>query len=205
MGCPCARSSDALRVSHPRRRAGGTELDHHFKETKELSESVRWIPRGKDRLLWPARNEETAQRRRDRTKPIEDRSHDLERKSVSRVARRNGKLRRLPLELRRRQANPESLASHGRRARAHSRVRRDEPRSAAARIQVRGLDNLLRADASDRYGQRSSRHMSATRGTRRRTSPQVKNSLPKTSASRVARTRAASWFQSPKEYSRPDL
>ncbi len=47
-------------------------------------------------------------------------------------------------------------------ARAHRGIRRHEPRSARAGIQVRGLDDLLRADASNRHGQRSPRHLSAT-------------------------------------------
>ena len=46
---------------------------------------------------------------------------------------------------------------------AHSRVRRDEPRPAQARLQVRRLNHLLRAHASDRHGERSSRHLSAPR------------------------------------------
>src|SRR5206468_7805865 len=98
--------------------------------------------------------------------PIEDRCHNREREDVSCRARRVREFRHLPMELRRRQANPESLAEHDRGARAHSPIRRDEPRSAAAGIQIRRLHDLLRVDASDRYGQRSPRDMSATRGTR---------------------------------------
>src|SRR5437764_9095853 len=94
-------------------------------------------------------------------------------KSVSRVARRNGKLRRLPLEFRRRQTDTEPVAEYDGRAGAYQGILRDEPQSVAAGIQVRGLDNLLRADASDRHGQRPSLKMSATRGTRRRAPAQV--------------------------------
>ena len=47
----------------------------------------------------------------------------------------------------------------------------------ATRIQVRRLDDLLRVHASDRHGQRSPRHMSATRGTRWLTSAQIKNRI----------------------------
>ena len=53
-------------------------------------------------------------------------------------------------------------------------IRRHESRFGEARIQVRRLDHLLRLDASDRHGQRSSRVMSAARGTRRPASAQVK-------------------------------
>ena len=101
---------------------------------------------------------------------LEDRGHDHEREGVSRAARRDGEFRRLPLEFCRRQTEAESLAAHVGRARAHGGIRRDEPRSAAARIQVRRLDDLLRADASDGHGQRSPRDLSATRGTRRHAS-----------------------------------
>src|SRR5437867_11659 len=66
-----------------------------------------------------------------------------------------GKLRHAPMELRRRQANPESLAQYGGGTRAHGGIRCDEPRFAAARIQVCRFDDLLRVDASDRHGQRS--------------------------------------------------
>ncbi len=49
-----------------------------------------------------------------------------------------------------------------------------QTRSAATRIQIRRINDLLRLDASDRHGQRSSRYVSATRRTRWSTSPQVK-------------------------------
>jgi hypothetical protein len=81
------------------------------------------------------------------------------------------------LGLRRWQTNPESLATHGRRARAHRPIRRDEPRFAATRIQIRWHNDLLRVDAGDRLGQRSSRDMSATRRSQRCASPQVKQWL----------------------------
>ena len=57
--------------------------------------------------------------------------------------------------------------THGGGARAHGGIRCDEPRSGAAGIQVCGLDDLLRADASDGHGQRPPGDVSATRGTRR--------------------------------------
>ena len=44
----------------------------------------------------------------------------------------------------------------------HHRIRRDEPRSRQARIQVRRLNDLLRVDASDRHGQRSPCNVPAT-------------------------------------------
>ncbi len=71
------------------------------------------------------------------------------------------------------------ISRYGRRARAHSRIRRNESRSAATRIQIRRVNDLLRLDASDRHGQRSSRYLSATRAARRRRSPQVKSSPEK--------------------------
>src|SRR5438046_2313216 len=75
-----------------------------------------------------------------------------ERKEVSDCAQRIWEFRRLLVELRRWQTNPESVATHGRRAGPHSRIRCDEPRFAAARIQVRRLNDLLRVDASDWHG-----------------------------------------------------
>ena len=74
-------------------------------------------------------------------------------------------------------ADPESLAHLGRGTRAHRRIRRHESRPFATRIQIRRLDDLLRIHASDRHGQRSSRHLSATRGTRWLTSAQIKNRI----------------------------
>ena len=99
-------------------------------------------------------------------------SHDPKRKGVSRGAARTGELRELPMEFCRRQADAEALADHGGGARAHYGIRCDEPRSGAAGIQVCGLDDLLRADASDGHGQRPPGDVSATRGTRRRASAQ---------------------------------
>src|SRR5207302_9288021 len=104
----------------------------------------------------------------------------------SRCAKGIREFRHLPLELRQREANPKSLAAHGRRARAHSRIRRNESRSAATRIQIRRVYDLLRLDASDRHGQRSSRYVSATRAARWSTSPQVK--LRKTEQKTTKRT-----------------
>ena len=59
------------------------------------------------------------------------------------------------------------------------------------RIQIRWLNDLLRADASDWHGQRPSRGMSATRRTRRRASPQLKERVPNTPASNVVANRPA--------------
>src|SRR2546430_3642614 len=67
------------------------------------------------------------------------------------------------MELRRRQTHSESLAENGRRARAHSRIRCDEPGSFAARIQIRRLNDLLRVDAGGWLGHRSPRDMSTAR------------------------------------------
>ncbi len=77
------------------------------------------------------------------------------------------------MELRRRQTHSESLAENGRRARAHSRSRRDEPGSFAAWIQIRRLNDLLRVDAGGWHGQRSPRDMSTTRQARWRASSEV--------------------------------
>jgi DNA-3-methyladenine glycosylase I len=54
------------------------------------------------------------------------------------------------------------------RADAHGRIGRHEPRSAATRIQICRLDDLLRVLASRRHGQRSPRHMPATQRARSR-------------------------------------
>jgi hypothetical protein len=95
------------------------------------------------------------------------------------------------MELRRWQTNPESLATHGRRARAHRPIRRDEPRFAATRIQIRWLNDLLRVDASHWDGQRSSRDMPATRRAWWRTScvAQVKAAGEKTEQKATKRTK----------------
>src|SRR5881398_3381454 len=77
------------------------------------------------------------------------------------------------MELRRRQTHSESLAENGRRARAHSRIRRDEQGSFAAWIQIRWLNDLLRVDAGGWHGQRSPRDMSTTRRARWRASSQI--------------------------------
>ena len=137
-------------------------------ETGELSESVRWFSRGKDRALRRARCETAARRHRDRAQPIEDRGDDPECESVSHGPERVRQFRRLPLEFCRRQTETKSLAKNVSGARADNRIRRHEPRSGAARIQVCRLNHLLRLDASDRHGQRSPRVMSATLGTRTR-------------------------------------
>jgi len=74
-----------------------------------------------------------------------------------------------PKQNRWRQADPESLANDGQGAGADRGIRCDEPRLAAAWIQICGLDNLLCVDASDRDGERSFSNLSATCRTRRQT------------------------------------
>jgi len=77
------------------------------------------------------------------------------------VRKEFGNFRRLSVELRRRQANPKSLATNGRgtpRATAESNaMSRDLLRRGFKFV---GSTILLRVDASDRHGQRSSRDMS---------------------------------------------
>src|SRR5205823_14938825 len=77
------------------------------------------------------------------------------------------------LEFCRRQAKTESLAASVRCARAHRGIRCDEPRSVAARIQIRRFDNLLRLDASHWHGKRPPRHLPASHGSRRYISEQI--------------------------------
>lgn len=79
--------------------------------------------------------------------------------------------RRSHLEFRRRQTETEPMAKNVSRAGAHTGIRRHEPRSSAARIQIRRLDDLLRLDASHRHGERPSCVMSATRGSQCSASP----------------------------------
>src|SRR6476659_9581183 len=113
MGRPRARRSSALRVPYSRRRTGRAELDHHFEKTGELSKGVRWISAGENRSPRQTRCSTVAARRGNRAEPAEDRGHHRECEKVSRRAKGIRHFRRLPVELRRRQANPESLAHHG--------------------------------------------------------------------------------------------
>src|SRR6266550_4684772 len=113
MGGSCTRRSRALRVPHSGRRAGRTELEHHFEETRELPKSARWISPGQDRSLRQARRPAVAPQRWDRAKPIENRSHNREREKVPRGEKRIRNSRCLPLDLRWRRADPESLALVG--------------------------------------------------------------------------------------------
>src|SRR5215831_3771527 len=113
MGRSCTRRSSTLRVPDSGRRTGRTELEHHFKKTRELPKSARWILPGKDRQLRQARRPAVAAQRWDRTEPTENRSHNREREKLSRRSKRIWKFRRVPLELRWRQDNSESLAHAG--------------------------------------------------------------------------------------------
>src|SRR6476619_5278744 len=113
MGRSCTRRSSALRVPDSGRRAGGTKLEHHFEQTRELPKSARWISRGKDRPLRQTRRATIARQRWHRAKPVENRRYDREREKVSRRQKRIRKLRRLSLELCWRQSNSESVANPG--------------------------------------------------------------------------------------------
>src|SRR6266566_1037039 len=109
MGRSCARRSSALRVSHSGRCTGRTELEHDFEETRELQKRARWISPGKNRPLRQARRSVVAPQRWDRAEPIENRSCNREREKVPRGEKRIRNFRRLSLDLRWRQADPESL------------------------------------------------------------------------------------------------
>src|SRR6476659_7029292 len=113
MGRSCARRSSALRVPHSGRRTGRTELEYDFEETRELSKSARWISPGKDPPLRQARRSAVAPERWDRAEPIENRSHNRERKKVPRGEKRIRNSRRLPLDLRWWQPDAKSLANIG--------------------------------------------------------------------------------------------
>src|SRR4029077_4019718 len=111
MGRSCTRRSSALRVPDSGRRAGGTKLEHHSEQTRELPKSVRCISRGKDRPLWQTPRAALAAQRWHRSEPIEERGYDREREKISRVAKRIQNFRRLSLELCWRCANSESVAN----------------------------------------------------------------------------------------------
>jgi len=111
MGHPCARLIGCCSSFSSSRRASRAELDHHLKETEELSEGVRWIPRREDRRYGT----------RDVKRLLSDAgivgnrlkiaATIQKREDVSRGARRVRQLRRLPLEFCRRQADQKSLAN----------------------------------------------------------------------------------------------
>src|SRR5512132_505993 len=111
MGRSCARRSSALRVPHSGRRTGRTELEHYFEETRELPKGIRRISPGKDRPLRQARRAAVAPQRWDRAEPVENRSCNREREKLSRRQKGIRKFRRISLDLRWRQADPESLAN----------------------------------------------------------------------------------------------
>src|SRR4030095_17266222 len=113
MGRAYARRSSALRVLDSGRRAGGTELEHHSEQTRELPKSARWISPGKDRPLRKTRRAAVAAQRWHRAEPIENRGNDREREKISRGAKRIRNFRRLSLELCWRCANSESVAHPG--------------------------------------------------------------------------------------------
>src|SRR5262249_27810432 len=113
MGRSCTRRSSALRVPYSGRRAGGTKLEHHSEQTRELPKSARWISRGKDRPLRQTPRAAVAAQRWHRAEPIENRGYDRERERISRVAKRIQKFRCLSLELCRWQPGSEPLANPG--------------------------------------------------------------------------------------------
>src|SRR6266550_2072095 len=113
MGGSCTRRSRALRVPHSGRRAGRTELEHHFEETRELPKSARWISPGQDRPLRQARRSAAIARRWHCPQPLENRSHNREREKVPRGEKRIRNFRRFSLDLRWRRTDPESLALVG--------------------------------------------------------------------------------------------
>src|SRR5947207_11333006 len=110
MGHAGSSRSRAVSVSDPRRRAGRPELDYYSQHTGELSESVRWISRGKDRALRRARCETAARRYRDCAQPVEDCGDDPECESVSHGPETVWQFRCVPLEFCRRQNEAEPLA-----------------------------------------------------------------------------------------------
>ena len=101
------------------------------------------------------RSDETTRGRGDRSQSAENQFHHRQRAGVHRGAERVRQLRRIRLAVRRRPAAHQQVARAEAGARTDGRVGRNEQGSAGPRLQVRGIDNLLRDDAGDRDGERS--------------------------------------------------
>ena len=76
---------------------------------------------------------------------------------------------------------------------AHRRIRRHEPRPAAARLQVRRLHHLLRLHAGNRHGERSPRHLSAPRRSQPRITAQITQRKSQLARYKLPRSQAPAW------------
>src|SRR5258706_2919197 len=154
MGRPRPRRPQALRIPDPGGHAGRVELAHDPQEAREFPPGVRRLRPGQGGSVWQAGHCAPDGRRGHREARGEDPCRG--RQCRSRAARSRGVriVRQVPMGVRRRQAQDQPLARDRKRPRDDAAIRRDEPRLEKTRLQVRGIDDLLRPHAGDRHGER---------------------------------------------------
>ena len=97
VGRAVARRPAPVRDADPRRRAGGTELDHDPAQARRLPEGVRSLRSAADRQVRREEAARAARRRGHRSQPAQDSRHGEERPGVPGRAGGVRLLRRLPL------------------------------------------------------------------------------------------------------------
>jgi Methyladenine glycosylase len=117
---------------------------------------IQRLQSGEGRSVLRGSDRQADHRSRDHPESPEDRRRGQERSSVSGGAGGVRQLRRVLLAIRRRSPATESLENHASDPRHDARVRRVQPRSEAAGIQLRGIHRHVRPHAGGRDGQRPS-------------------------------------------------
>src|SRR5258706_10985046 len=162
MGRPRPRRPQALRIPDPGGHAGRAELAHDPQEARQFPPGVRRLRSGQGGSVWQAGHCAPHGRRGHRKARGKDPRRGRQCRSGAPGSRGVRIVRQVPMGVRRRQAQDQPLARDRKRPRDDAAIRRDEPRLEKTRLQVRGIDDLLRPHAGDRHGERPHHLMLST-------------------------------------------
>src|SRR5690606_32242584 len=148
------RLAGAVGEAGARRLPGRARLDHHPEEARGLPRRLRRL-RSRDRRPLRRRRPRPADGRSGhRALQRQDRRRHRGRADLSPDARPRQGLLRIPLELRRRRADPEPLGRSGAGPDPDARGGRNVEGAQGERLQVRGPGDRLCVHAGDRHGER---------------------------------------------------
>ena len=154
-----ARRPAALRAPLPGGRPGRPRLDHDPPEARGVPARLRPLRSPEGGPLRRGQGPRAAPRPRHRPQPAQGPGRRHECPRLPRAAGGARPLRPVPLELRRRRAAAERVAEPQGGPGPHAGVGRAQQGAPAARLHVRGLDDLLRVHAGRRAGQRPRRRL----------------------------------------------
>ena len=164
VGRPDPRRPAPLRAALPGGRAGGALLDHDPAQARRLSARLRGLGSGADRRLRAGGRGAAPGRPGDRAQSGQDRVRHRQCEGLPGPGRCAGRLRPLPVVVRRRSAHPEPMDRDGHGSRRDRCLARPVARPEEARLLVRRPDHRVRLHAVGGAGQRPPGQLLPPRG-----------------------------------------